>query len=614
MIALLAVVLALQDPIVLRTAEEDGKIRVTVEAGKASVVEDPKAKSEGTIVWVTSLPREQAAAVLRETPGLVGIVTGRGGGDPAPLKLGSSWMVQAPGSSGLVGRVEIQGGAVTQRLEVPKEAIVSAAETLRATASKNAPAAVAPGLETGNRACRMRIFGMTERTAYGEKTPAEGKKLLVIDAEFENIIPLTLVQSNQVPTIYRIPNLADHLYLVVNDVKASRLPADSKELPGHLTTVGFQLERLGTRMRGNLVYEIPSDPKRLDLRFYDYAHGHMSMLLKPGPASEAKPVVPMKENEVLEAGVFRSERAPAPSGMSWLTVELRARSRMFTEGDATAFDPKAKPGDKLKIGTVSDWTDLKKHFNVIVDGARSIGSTDVSDLGEAPRFIPDILTGGIATFLVPEKSESLELRCDFPNAKLPNGQIVHPPALVFLLEGKRPEAAAAKPALVEIDDDIFKVAVLSSRVVAEVGGQKPPAGAKFLVVEIAVKGNGKAGEQFQTSEQLAYATEKGAQLKLHDLSYAGPAAATKLLLVPTGETRRFEAVFAIPETDRRPCLSYRGVTKAQVVNLPALEGAPAPAVAPAPTEPAKIFCPKCKAEAAPTDKFCAECGTKFTPK
>lgn len=612
MIALLAVVLALQDPVVLRTAEEGGKIRVTVEAGKASVVEDPKAKADGTAVWVTSLPREQAAAVLRETPGLVGIVSGRGGGDVEPLKIGESWMVQAPGTSGLSGRIEIQGGTITHRLEGPKDPKPSAAETLRATASRNAPAPVAPGLETGNRACRMRIFGMTERAAYGAKSPAAGKKFLVLDVEFENIIPLTLVQSNQVPTIYRIPNLADHLYLVVNDVKASRLPAEAKELPGHLTTVGFQLERLGTRMRGNLVYEIPADPKRLDLRFYDYSHGHMSLLLKAGPASEAKPVAPMKENEVLEAGVFRSERAPAPSGMSWLTVDFRARSRMFTEGDATAFDPKAKPGDKLKIGTVSDWTDLRKHCNVIVDGGRSVGPTDLSDLGEAPRFIPDLLTGGIATFLVPEKAESLELRCDFPNAKLPNGQIVHPPALVFLLEGKRPEPAAAKPALVEIDDDIFKVAVLGQRVAAEVGGQKPPAGAKFLVVEIAVKGNGKAGEQFQTSEQLAYATEKGAQIKLHDLSYAGPAAATKLLLVPTGETRRFEAVFAIPETDRRPRLSYRGVTKAQVVTLPALEGPPA--AAPVTTEPSKVFCPKCKAEAGPTDKFCAECGTKFTPK
>jgi len=655
MIALLALVFALQEPIVLRTAEAsesspsvalaDGEIGVALGAddvltaagfsvapfkrGNITVISDLKSKPAGDepVVWVTSLPREQAAALLRENPGIIGLVSGRGGGDVEPLKIGDSWLVQAPGSSGLWGRLEIRGATVTHRLEEPKgrpsDAVAAALKKrgvpslaeLRDKAGKGSAAAPAVPLETGNRACRLRIFGMTERAAYGALVPSAGHKLLVLDAEFENIIPLTLVQSNQVPTIYRIPNLGDHLYLVVNGVKAARLPPDAASLPGHIKPVMLELDRLGTRLRGNLVYEIPAAPLRLDLRFYDYSHGHMALLLKPGEIPEAKPVVAMKENEVLEAGVFKVERLagkPAPEGMAWLSVELRARSRMFTESDATAFDPKAKPGEKLKVGTVSDWTDLPKHLNILVDGSRSIASSDLADLGEAPRFIPDVLTGGAALFLVPAKSESLELRCDFPNAKLPSGQIVHPPALVFLLEGKRPEGAAAKPALADIDDDIFKVAVTGQRIAAEVGGQKAPAGTKFLVLEISVKGNGKAGEQFQTSEQLHYATEKGAQIPLHEGSYAGPAAASKLLLVPTGETRRFEAVFAIPETDRRPRLSYRGVTKAQVVNLPALEGI---AAAPSPTpEPGKILCPKCKAEAGPTDKFCAECGTKFTPK
>jgi hypothetical protein len=661
-IALLALVCALQEPIVLRTAETtdaasipavslpEGEIGIALAAddllgaagfaaapfvrGNVAVVVDPKQPRPANteiMVWVTPLPREQAAVILRETPGVrVCIVTGRGGGDVEPLKIGESWMVQAPGSTGLWGRLELRGTALTHRLETPQgkpsEAVAAARKKrgvpadplaeLRDKAGKPTGAAPAAALETGNRACRLRILGMAERASYGALVPPAGRKLLVLDAEFENIIPLTLVQSNQVPTIYRIPNLGDHLYLVVNGVKAARLPQDAAALPGHIKPVMFELERLGTRARGNLVFEIPEAPIRLDLRFYDYSHGHMSLLLKAGEIPEAKPLGALKENEVLEAGVFRMERLPgkaAPEGMAWLSVELRARSRMFTVSDATAFDPKAKPGDKLKVGTVSDWTDLPKHLNVLVDGARSIGSSDVADLGEAPRFIPDVLTGGSALFLVPAKSESLELRCDFPNAKLPSGQIVHPPALVFLLEGKRPEAAVGK-ALVEIDDDIFKLAVTGQRIAAEVGGQKPPAGTKFLVVEISVKGNGKAGEQFQTSEQLHYATEKGAQVPLHEASYAGPAAAAKLLLVPTGETRRFEAVFAIPETDRRPRLSYRGVTKAQVVNLPALEGVAETPPPPATPDPALILCPKCKAEAGPTDKFCAECGTKFTPK
>jgi hypothetical protein len=595
--------------------------------GRITFVPDPKAGGSGTVVWISSLSREQTAAALRDAKGLsLCIVTGRGGGDPDPVRIGETWMVQAPGATGLWGRIELRAGAVTNRFGAPdgkrsekvaalkkqRGFLVDPVGDLREGAKPGGDGGAARVLDTGNRACRLRILGMTERASYGAKMPGAGKRLFVLDAEFENIIPLTLIQTAQVPTIYKVKDLADHLYLVVNGVKASRLPADAAALPGHVPTVGFALERLGSRIRGNLVYEIPADAIRLDLRFYDYAHGHMTLLLRPGDVPEAKPLFPSKENEVLEAAIFRVERLRefsgkgASEGMTYLMLDLRARSHLFTEADATAFDPKAKPGEKLQVGTVSDWTDLRKHLNLLVDGTRSVGPADVSDLGEAPRFLPDLLTGGTAVFLVPEKAESLELRCDFPNARLPGGQVVHPAPLVFLLEGKRPDAPLPAP-LVEIDDEIFKVAVLGQKLVSEVQEQKSPAGSKFLVLDVLVKGNGTAGEQFQTADQLRYATEKGVQLAAHDASYHGPTAAAKLLLVPKGEQRRFDLVFSIPAADLRPRLAYRGVTKAQIVALPALEGAPAP-------EAAKRLCPKCKAEAGPNDKFCAECGTKFDGK
>jgi hypothetical protein len=672
-LVLLAALLAVQDPIVFRTAEspdpvllpsvalEEKEIGILVGAspeaaevmsasgfsappfvrGKIAVVLDPKASAPSgteTLIWVTMLPREQAAAVLRETPGIrICIVSGRGGGDATPLKIGESWMVQAPGSSGLWGRLELLGGVLTHRLEPPAgkfSDVVAAArraksypvdliESLKAgekVGTGTAPPPPTP--ECANRGCKLRILGIAERPSYGARSPAAGKRLLVLDAELENIIPLTLVQSKQIPTIYRIKELGDHLYVVVNGTRVARLYADASTLPGHLTTTNVNLERLGARMRGNLVFEIPAgDAKTLDLRYYDFAHGHMSLMIKPGAALEAKPILPLQQNEAVEVGVFRVERLrqyagkPAPDGMTFFNVDLRARSRLFTEADATAYDPKAKPGDKLQIGTVADWTDLRKHLNVLVDGERSVGPNDLPELDEAPRFIPDLLSGGTVVFLVPEKSASLELRCDFPNARLPSGRVVHPAALQFLLEGKRPEAAAAGPALLEIDDDIFKLAILGQRAVAELRGVKAPAGTKFLVLDMTVKGNGTAGEQFQTAEQLRYASEKGAQINPHDASYDGPAAAAKLLLVPKGESRRFELVFAIPEGDTRPRLAYRGVTKAQVLTLPALEGVAAPATPKTPEPvPGKILCPKCKAEAAPNAKFCDECGTKLTPK
>ena len=48
----------------------------------------------------------------------------------------------------------------------------------------------------------------------------------------------------------------------------------------------------------------------------------------------------------------------------------------------------------------------------------------------------------------------------------PDGRVMHPKALSFLLEGKRPEAAA-RPAIAEIDDEVFKVSVTGQSVSAE---------------------------------------------------------------------------------------------------------------------------------------------------
>src|SRR5207247_3568112 len=97
---------------------------------------------------------------------------------------------------------------------------------------------------------------------------------------------------------------------------------------------------------------------------------------------------------------------------------------------------------------------------------------------------------------------------------------------------------------------------------------------------------------------LLYASAKGAQLPMHEVAFRGPRAPAHLLLVPTGERRSFQAVFAIPASDRKPRLAYRGVSKATILALPALD-------------PAARACPKCKREAAADEKFCADCGTKI---
>jgi hypothetical protein len=585
-------------------------------AGKAvDGVADPKAAlakalaeaKADLVVGVAHLSRAQAAELFRGTPVALVVVSGRGGGDAEPLKLGDTWFVQAPGPGSAWARVGVAvdgAGKIASvscrytRPEGKPSSVVADAkrrlgaedpvEALRAT-TKPAGPAPAP-LEASNRASRVVIHGVAERPAYGARNTL--RPLLVVDVEIENTIPLTLVKQNQVPTQYRIPNLADHLYLVLDGVRVSRLLKDADELPGHLPVKGFQLDRLGSRLRGNLVFEV-GPAASLELRFYDYAHGHWTLPLRGKPPEPAKPVQPLQSNDVVEAGVFAWSRAKerkgmaAPEGTTWIVAEFRARSMLFTEGDATAFDPKAAPKSKLKIGTVSDWKDSTRHLTLVADGERAFDSPETP---EAPRFLPDLFTGFEVAFLAPEKASSVELRADFPNALLPDGRTVRPKPLVFLLEGEKPAPPKRVP-FVTIDDPPFQVIVHGQSVEKD-----------LLSLEMAVRNGGTLTETFQTEEQLKYVTEKGQQQALHEATWSGPSRPGKLHLVPPGEWRSFRAVFRISPGELQPRLAYRGVTKAEIVPLQRL-GAALPQTAAA--------CPKCKAKVDVAEKFCGECGTKL---
>jgi hypothetical protein len=571
-------------------------------AGLAKALGEAKAD---LVVGVAHMTRPQAAELFRGTGVALVVVSGRGGGDSEPLKLGDTWFVQAPGPGAAWARVGLAldaGGkiaGVSCRYTLPEgkpSAVV--AETKRRVgavdpveavrASAKPPAAPPPSLEASNRASRVRIHGVAERPAYGAKSAPPGRALLVVDVEIENTIPLTLVKKNEVPTQYRIPNVADHLYLVLDGIRVSRLAPDADELPGHLPVKGFQLDRLGSRARGNLVFEV-GPAASLELRFYDYAHGHWTLPLRGTPPAPAKATSGPLSNDVVEAGVFGWSRAKerggkaAPAGMTWVVAEFRARSMLFTEGDASAFDPKAPPKSKLKIGTVSDWKDSTRHLTLVADGERAWDSPETP---EAPRFLPDLFTGFEVAFLAPEQAGSLELRADFPNALLPDGRTVRPKPLLFALEGTRPSPPKRAP-FVTIDDGPFSVIVY---------GQS--AAGSLLSLDVAVRNTGTLTETFQTAEQLKVVTEKGQQRAAHESTWSGPLRPGRLHLVPPGEWRSFRVVFEMPAGEQRPRLAYRGVTKAEIAALQPLGAA-------------ARLCPKCKAKAEPAEKFCAECGTKL---
>src|SRR5205085_2554100 len=135
---------------------------------------------------------------------------------------------------------------------------------------------------------KFTVYSAVLRGQYGATRPPAGGALLVMDVEFENIIPLTLIYEKQVPTEYQVPNLADHMYVVADGARLARLRPDAGDLPGHVRVKDFNLPRIGAKARGNLVFDLPqADPKTIELRFYDYAHGHMTVRLAGTDAAYA---------------------------------------------------------------------------------------------------------------------------------------------------------------------------------------------------------------------------------------------------------------------------------------------------------------------------------------
>ncbi len=589
---------------VVRRASVSG-LRVTdpVEALR-SIVKELEGKAD-LIVVLAEMAREDAAAILRAFPEspLAVLVPTSGPNDPEPIAFPKGVLVQSPTGGGTIGRLTLSSPpskasnrlsemeATEQDRAKLKELYARHGETVdlgkfvreeRAPKERNAiplsslepDTLAALGVSARNRAARLTLHSALATGEFGGRKAPEGSLWLVLDSEWENLIPMSFVFERRVPVEYRVTELGDHAYLVVNGSRVGRLDRELSSGPGGVVEKPLSLPHVGSARRGHVVFSIPSSRvTSLELRFYDFAHGHMAVPVLRKGEIEPREIRLAQKNEVVNLGIVhqRTSKERAPEGMAWFEVEIAATSRFTFESDATAFDPKAKKGTRAQIGTVCDWKEARKYVHLLVDGEFAYRPEAASTLEEEPRFLPDVPTGGSLVFLVPEKRASVELRCDFPNAQTPRGKVIHPRSLAFELEGKRP-SFPKREEIAKVDDDVFHVSIVGQAVGEKFGLSKAEEGSRFLILDVSVRNSGKSGEWFQTPEQLHYASEGGDQLPLHAATYQGPRRPWEHVWIPAGERRSFQIVFEIPATEKKPRLAYSGVSKAEVLALKPLQG------------------------------------------
>ncbi len=564
-----------------------------------------RAPEADAVVLLADLPLAEAVALRQEFPRLEAVLcSGRGGVQLAEAACGGVHLSPAGGNRAAVygegrvaGRVVVlpapeqehldyagTGGQFDFLLSPAQEGPVVAFEPIGPPSQLAAGRTHSLGLEVESRAVRMTVHSVSSLDSLGPALAPEGRRWLVFDVEWENLLAPQWVRERELPVAYNIPVLGNHLYLIKDGWRV----APMREIDGIPRLLGKETEILlpdkGNKQRGTLAYEIPADaePETLEFRFYDFAHGHMTahVLDAIDPRADRKPeepAFPPAVNEIVEAAVYGTDFADeldgrtAPPGMAFISVDLRARSMLTFQTDATAFVPGAERGEKIEIGTVSDWLEATKYTHLVVDGEYAYApEPDLSTLPEDPRFLPDTMTGGRVVFLAPGNFESLELRGDFPNARLPGGELMRPQPVRFRLHGEPPEPTG-RDVLWSVVDDTVEVAVTAQSAAESFAGIQAIDGKRFMVLDVTVSNAGDKPEFFQTSEQLQYVDARGRQSRPHRATFEGIYRPVENVWVPNGEKRSFQLAYLIDHNETQLRLSYRGFSLAEIVELAELE-------------------------------------------
>jgi hypothetical protein len=609
----IAIVGATESPAALAVLPELGKqlagIKIQAPADALAVVL-PKAHAEAGRVVLLFYGSPAGVAPIRKQFGSAVDVILMGGAQPGELPAGGTPLVVATSSHGRqVADVTLTPGAAPQ---VTQWAVVGAFApdpamkklvssyptgnaplTLSAPPVSSTPVAQGPAshgldrIDPGkteplnaagrNSAVELKVKSVSLLDKLGDAAAPDGMRLLVIDAEFRNLQPPQMVDGQMVPAQYAVGKLADNLYGVGDDSRV--LHRAQIDAAGLMSFDSVSLEKQNDTVGGKIVYEVPRDavPHDVKLRFYDFAHGNIIIPILSGPFESAKPIAPPQQNQVVEAAIYGVKKLAklkdqaAPAGQAFVQIELRARSTMVNSVLASGFDFHAAPGAKINVGTVADWTESRKYMQVVADGEHSYLPLPDADLPEAPRFLPDLMTGGSVAFLVPANSKSLELRCDFPNAALPDGTVIRGTAITFPIEGTRP-ASAMPPAIAAAKDEVFDVSIVRQQVAAQFGQKNADDGKKFLVIDVLVKNLGKQQEFFQPKEQLKYADASGGTSEWDEATLAGLYPPSEQMYIPPGERRAFQIAYQIDANETRPRIAYGSVTEgaSKVLTLPAL--------------------------------------------
>ena len=251
---------------------------------------------------------------------------------------------------------------------------------------------------------------------------------------------LSTVWRNTGPAPYVIPDVVNHLFLLIDGERQATLSDATAAAPHRLPLDQLVIPATGDAVSGEYVYAIPDHGvTSVELLFIDTDQGDMHLTLfgrtPPAPRTIAGPA----NNGLIEAGVLGTEEVnavgntQAPPGQKYAVIAVRMRG--LSKGNLVRFDAtqysvlRDSDGYNYQVSPVADLDD---------------------EFTSATQLLPEVPCRGTLAFLVPASHSALTLALNLPGYN----------SMEFALPNTGGKARIGKPLLSIEDRDTLTLSVL----------------------------------------------------------------------------------------------------------------------------------------------------------
>ena len=363
---------------------------------------------------------------------------------------------------------------------------------------------------------------------------------------------LSTVWKNMGPAQYLVPDVINHIFLLIDGDRQATVSAATAAAPHRLPLDSLVIPATGDAVSGEYVFEIPDHGvTSVELLFIDTEQGDMHLALFGRAPPAQRPIAGPANNGLIEAGVLGTEEVnavgntQAPPGQKYAVIAVRMRG--LSKGNLVRFDAPM--------------------YSVLRDSdGYNYQDTQLADLDDeftsATQLLPQVPCLGMLAFLVPASHSALTLTLNLPGYQ----------SMEFALPNTGGSAHIGKPLLRIEDRDTLILSVLGLRRVSSIGNNAAASGKSYLVLDVLFTSKTDQGIEFQTAEQLILLDGDNQITADSDALEALPHPLKENSVIPPHGQARFEVAYQVPASVRHFGIRYRGFQMETKESLPDVPG------------------------------------------